>query len=458
MDPIPPAGEIQDDIRLPVEADPQLGADRQSRLRRWTEAPSWLVSFMLHVSLFLLLTSFLTPQGSSGPSGNRGGGGQILLTIGMSRADSATPGAIQASKEPSEQPTPGQNPATMPPQPRAEEREATTESKQQPSEQAPTESSASNKNTRKPQDSRVARREQSSGGARQSANRQATRRGRPGAGGPVRPRDNSFLANYERWIEQTIDEPTGAHGKVSKYSALLDRIRPSTTAVIHPGVRNLRPVTEIIDPKQQAYDKIVDDFIAYDIGRLHGSSGQRALNRFQALGSDAVPALVRGLNKAAGIHASCPVGVIAGKLMNTIHLSKDPTLRAYALEHIGVGVSEKAPHFQRLVAMRKSWLNGPGMPPQVVKVLEQMESGQDGELMELMLAISDAPSDTAIAAIDSGDNYLASAAALAALQGRANWPPEQRKRVGYALHRLASTTADAQLRSLAQEAHAALQR
>lgn len=452
MDPIPPAGDIQDPLGIPVEANEQLGADRESRLRRWTEAPSWLVSLMLHVSLFLILTSFLTPRGSGG---SRGGGGQIFLTIGMSQANARTPGAIQATTNPSEQPTPGENPATLPQQSNVSPEESVTKTEAPtPTENASESSSASNDRTT-PRDSRQSRREQNSGQQRQSVDRRATRRGRPGVGSPNRPNDNSFLSNYERWADQSMREPA-SNTKVSKYAALLNRIRPSSSAVLHPGVRTLKPITEVIDPKQQAYDRIVDDFIAYDIGRLQGSSGQRALQRFQALGSDAVPALVKGLNKAAGIHASCPVGVIAGKLMSTLHLAKDPALRAYALEHIGVGVSEKAPHFQRLVAMRKSWLKGPAMPPQVVAMLEEMQSGQNGEMMELMLAISDAPSDTAIAALESGDNYLASAAALAALQGRTNWPPAQRKRVGYALHRLASTTSDAQLRTLAQEAHAAM--
>jgi len=45
---------------------------------------------------------------------------------------------------------------------------------------------------------------------------------------------------------------------------------------------------------------------------------------------------------------------------------------------------------------------------------------------------------------------------MAALQGRANWPNDQRARIGHALHRLASTTLDPDLKSLAREAHRAV--
>jgi hypothetical protein len=171
-----------------------------------------------------------------------------------------------------------------------------------------------------------------------------------------------------------------------------------------------------------------------------------------ALGPDSIPALVRGLNKAAGIHASCPVGVIAGKLMNTLRQSQDPSWRQYALDHVGLGVSERAPHFQRLMAMRKSWLQGPAMPPQVAMVLEEMNHGPQGELMELMLALSDAPSDTVIYAIQSHDDFLATAAVLGIMQGQPAWPQEQRRRIAAALRGLHRETKNQTLRKLAADA------
>jgi hypothetical protein len=53
--------------------------------------------------------------------------------------------------------------------------------------------------------------------------------------------------------------------------------------------------------KYVVYNKVVDDFILYDIGRLRGQLGQLALTRFNQLGPDSLPALVRGINLAAGL-------------------------------------------------------------------------------------------------------------------------------------------------------------
>src|SRR5690606_31817077 len=109
--------------------------------------------------------------------------------------------------------------------------------------------------------------------------------------------------------------------RVSPYAALLNRQRPmSYMAGTSPSaIPSLMPLTqESLDPEQRAMDRIVDDFIAYDIGQLRGTAGARARQQFAQLGPESIPALVRGLNKAAGIHASCPVGVIASKLVSTL--------------------------------------------------------------------------------------------------------------------------------------------
>jgi len=395
------------------------------------DGPSWLVSLFTHVSLFVLLTSFVQPKGSGSRSG---GDGQIALTIGFSSRQVETPLATASMRS-----TDGNGEAS-------EESEA---SAGETGSLAPNESTSASSATSPQSEASQPFPEE----APQVARRDPASPRRPAARRVDKPRPGIFESEYQRWVEQSVREYKG-DGKPSRYAALLNRIRP--TKSVNVVARAVQPLTEVVDPRQKQLDKIVDDFIAYDIGQIRGSAGQRAFNRFMALGKDSIPALVRGLNKSASIHASCPVGVIAGKLMNTLRLANDPAMRQYALDNIGVGVPENAPHYQRLLAMRKSWLQGPALPPQVVKVLEDLQAGQDGELMELMLAISDAPCDTAIAALESGDNYLASAAAMAALQGRANWPNDQRARIGHALHRLASTTLDPDLKSLAREAHRAV--
>jgi hypothetical protein len=93
-------------------------------------------------------------------------------------------------------------------------------------------------------------------------------------------------------------------------------------------------------------------FIQYDIGNLRGAEGERALREFNELGPQAIPALVRGLNQSASIQASCPVVVISSKLENALDQSGDQGLIRYAVDNIGRGVPENAPHLARLRALR----------------------------------------------------------------------------------------------------------
>src|SRR5690242_13193143 len=62
--------------------------------------------------------------------------------------------------------------------------------------------------------------------------------------------------------------------------------------------------------EEDKLDEIVNRYIQYDIGRLQGRDGAKALKEFNDLGPEAIPSLVRGLNRAAAIEHSCPVVVI----------------------------------------------------------------------------------------------------------------------------------------------------
>ena len=65
------------------------------------------------------------------------------------------------------------------------------------------------------------------------------------------------------------------------------------------------------------YDEIVNRFIQYDVGQLRGVEGQRAYANFQNLSDEAaIPALIRGVNRAAAINNSCPIIVISNKLQS----------------------------------------------------------------------------------------------------------------------------------------------
>ncbi len=114
----------------------------------------------------------------------------------------------------------------------------------------------------------------------------------------------------------------------------------------------IQPVPPGLDVRNED-DETVDDFIEYDIGRLRGEEGEAALRRFKDLGPDAIPALVRGLNKSAGIRASCPVIVLSQRLENQLRKSHDPIMIRYALDHIGDDVDRLAPHRGRLKTLRK---------------------------------------------------------------------------------------------------------
>lgn len=90
--------------------------------------------------------------------------------------------------------------------------------------------------------------------------------------------------------------------------------------------------------EEDKLDEIVDRFIQYDIGRLQGRDGAKALKEFKDLGAEAIPSLVRGLNRAAAIEHSCPVVVIAQKLGRLLAASDDQELMEFVKDNIGSGV------------------------------------------------------------------------------------------------------------------------
>ena len=96
----------------------------------------------------------------------------------------------------------------------------------------------------------------------------------------------------------------------------------------------------LTDKEEEALDRAIDRFIQSDIGELRGAEGKRALKEFQRLGPEAVFALIRGVNRAANIEASCPAVIIAKKLAAQLRATDDIQLLLFARENIGVGVTE----------------------------------------------------------------------------------------------------------------------
>lgn len=90
--------------------------------------------------------------------------------------------------------------------------------------------------------------------------------------------------------------------------------------------------------EERKLDEIINRFIQYDTGKLRGPAGQKALKEFEALGREAIPALIRGLNQAVQIDHSCPTLVISRKLIKMLMSSDDVELLEFARDNLGAGV------------------------------------------------------------------------------------------------------------------------
>ncbi|HEV3259684.1 MAG TPA: hypothetical protein VG013_22645 [Gemmataceae bacterium] len=97
---------------------------------------------------------------------------------------------------------------------------------------------------------------------------------------------------------------------------------------------------QLTDKEEEELDRVIDRFVQFDTGQLGGAAGKQALKEFQRLGPEAAFALIRGLNRAANIAASCPAVIIAKKLATQLRTTDDLQLLLFARENIGVGVTE----------------------------------------------------------------------------------------------------------------------
>jgi hypothetical protein len=90
--------------------------------------------------------------------------------------------------------------------------------------------------------------------------------------------------------------------------------------------------------EEKKLDDVIDRFMQFDIGQLKGEEGRKAQRAFDKLGPEAIPALIRGLNRAARIDHSCPALTISRKLRGMLLASKDTQLLEFARDEIGAGV------------------------------------------------------------------------------------------------------------------------
>lgn len=134
--------------------------------------------------------------------------------------------------------------------------------------------------------------------------------------------------------------------------------------------------TREIDTRHTADDLVVARFIEFDVGRLTGAEGLKARENFDRLGSEAIASLIRGLNRSARIHASCPVVVISHKVGTVLSEHPDPALLRYALENIGRDVPGDAPHIGHLQALvsRLRQLDPSNSTPSVSMLVASLKS------------------------------------------------------------------------------------
>ena len=96
----------------------------------------------------------------------------------------------------------------------------------------------------------------------------------------------------------------------------------------------------LTDDEENQLDQTIDRFIDAESGKLRGADAKKAQSDFQKLGPEAIPALIRGLNRAARIDHSCPAVIIAKKLARMFSTTKDPELLQFARENIAAGVTQ----------------------------------------------------------------------------------------------------------------------
>ncbi|HJT32604.1 MAG TPA: hypothetical protein VJ783_11220 [Pirellulales bacterium] len=170
-------------------------------------------------------------------------------------------------------------------------------------------------------------------------------------------------AASDEQLASTLEQPAGDEPSPKAPS-------PSQAAAL------ARQVALRIEANREENDVIVDRFIEFDIGLLRAEAGVRAKREFDRLGPSAIPSLVYGLNRAARIHASCPVVVLTSKLNQALQANRDPDLLRYALDHVGEDVPRNAPHYVRLQAFFDNWSGGVNgtRPFTVQNLLQSLQS------------------------------------------------------------------------------------
>jgi hypothetical protein len=179
----------------------------------------------------------------------------------------------------------------------------------------------------------------------------------------------------------------------------------------HPYAPSL---PELSDEEEKKLDEIIDRFMLYDIGKLRGKEGAQAYREFVKLGPEAIPALLRGINRAAAYDESCPVVVIAKKLNQLLAGSTDVKLMQFARDEIGasIGRTRHGAVLQDLrvscmlrknALMRAGYGTGVKAPSLMTTAELVTEAGRERgqRLKSILFELSRRPGDDAISTLGS---------------------------------------------------------
>jgi hypothetical protein len=97
--------------------------------------------------------------------------------------------------------------------------------------------------------------------------------------------------------------------------------------------------------EEEKLDKMLNDFILHDIGEV---PNYRTVVALRNMGPEAIPALIRALNRSAMMRDSCPVSMFHTKLTYLLSTSNDEEVLRLARASIGVGV--RGSRYERLLA------------------------------------------------------------------------------------------------------------
>jgi len=103
--------------------------------------------------------------------------------------------------------------------------------------------------------------------------------------------------------------------------------------------------------EEDKLDDIINRFMQADIGGFKGEDAAKARKEFEDLKPEAIPALIRGLNRAAKLEHSCPTVMIAAKLNKLLMVSDDLKLLDFARDEIGAS-AERSKHAAVLAQLK----------------------------------------------------------------------------------------------------------